>query len=89
MGTGANDFPRTMTKGLFRGRTFQTWAEYQQALKGVRDPTVARRKAPAPQVEVGSYRIEVRTDTTHIVVEGEVGDDVQEVLLDAIAKLPT
>jgi hypothetical protein len=88
----ASQFPRVMKKGVFKGRRFETGAEYQQAFKALRtDPNgyaPPKRKSPRKRVPTGTYRIEVQTDSMHLVVEGEIRGNVQDTLLNAIVTLP-
>jgi len=57
-------FPRTMTKGVLKGQTFRSQADYNSALKAARN---GHRKGTPHfmlRVEVGAMVLEVQGDPT-------------------------
>lgn len=84
------DFPRVVKKGVLKGQTFATNADYQQALKrykaerGIR--TTRKSPTPKPRSEGDRFRLEVHRGGIHIVVEGPITGDVTDTLLTAVAR---
>ena len=72
-------YPHTMTKGVFKGRTFQSGKEYQAALKKLPQVPAQRHQGSA------SFHLEVVTvDGTRYAVSAEAQSD--QGLLDALNK---
>lgn len=70
---GGPKYPKTMTRGRFAGKTFQSYAEHKAAMDEAHKnglPKRRYRKAQAkPVKQSGSYRLQVDLDGQTIVAE--------------------
>lgn len=83
-------FPRTLSKGLLAGQTFQTYKEYVTALRAHPDyvpkKVSGRKLIPANGSTDNCFRLELTKNGIHTIVEGPIRGDAVDTLLDAVAQ---